>query len=87
MEEQVQEPPVMICLICRQADTVDGVTSVPFERGEMHLMISGVPAHLCPGCGEAYVEQEVAVRLLQIAQAAREAGALDNHCEYHTGYI
>lgn len=75
----------MICLICRQSETVDGITSVTLARGEMQLVIDSVPACLCPGCGEAYVEQGVAVRVLQIAQAVREAGELDIRCVYHTG--
>lgn len=77
----------MICLICRRAETVDDVTSVILERGEMHLVISRVPARLCPGCGEACVEEDVATRLLQIAHAAREAGELDLQCVYHTAQI
>jgi YgiT-type zinc finger domain-containing protein len=77
----------MICLICRQAETVDDVASISFARAELHLEISGVPARRCPGCGESYVEQEVAVRLLQIAQAACDGGELDVHCGYHAGYI
>ena len=52
----------MICLICRQAEIIGGLRSVSFQRGEMHLMINNVPAHICPSCGEAYVGEEVAVR-------------------------
>jgi YgiT-type zinc finger domain-containing protein len=59
----------MICLICRQAETLDGLTSVHFERGEMRLVVNHVPARLCPSCGEAYVEEQVAVRLLREAEA------------------
>lgn len=58
----------MNCLICRQAETVDGLTSVHFERGEMKLMVNNVPARVCPSCGETYVEEDVAVRLLNHAE-------------------
>ena len=72
----------MICLICRQAETVDGLTSVHFERGEMSLIVNNVPAHVCPGCGEAYVDEDVAIRLLREAEAISTAGELDNVIEY-----
>ena len=67
----------MICLICRQAETVDGLTSVQFERGEMKLTVNNVPARVCPNCGEAYVDEDVAVKLLQEADEKYQAGILD----------
>ena len=57
----------MICVICRQAEPVDGLTLVAFERGEFRLLVKNVPARLCPGCGEAYVDEEITEQLLQIA--------------------
>jgi YgiT-type zinc finger domain-containing protein len=76
MEERFQESQV-ICLICRQAETVDGLTSVHFERGEMKLMVKDVPARVCPSCGEAYVEEDVALRLLRGAEEMSKAGMLE----------
>ncbi len=75
----------MICLICRQAEILDGFTSVKFKRGEMYLVIHHVPARVCPSCGEAYVEEEVAVQLLQSAQEGYAAGNSDIYAEYKTG--
>ena len=72
----------MICLICRQAETVDGLTSVSFERDEMRLVVKDVPARVCPGCGEAYVEEDVAVRLLQEAEEVSNIGVTDDAIEY-----
>ena len=72
----------MICLICRQAEIIGGLTSVSFQRGEMHLVINNVPARVCPSCGEAYVEEDVAVRLLRDAQEMSRAGMLNVVCEY-----
>ena len=72
----------MICLICRQAETVDGLTTVRFERGEMRLVVSNVPARICPSCGEAYVDEDVATQLLRAAEEASEAGVLDTVIEY-----
>ena len=72
----------MICLICRQPEILDGFTSVKFQRGEMHLVITHVPARVCPRCGDAYVVEEVAVRLLQSAEDSLNAGMLDAQYEY-----
>ena len=72
----------MICLICRQAELVDGFNSVTFERGEMRLVVKNVPARVCPSCGEAYVREDVAVHLLQIAEDVSAAGILDTVIEY-----
>lgn len=72
----------MICLICRQTAIRDGFASVKFERGEMHLMINNVPARICPSCGEAYVGEDVAKRLLHMAMEMSEMGRLEAHCEY-----
>jgi YgiT-type zinc finger domain-containing protein len=74
----------MVCLICRQSETVDGFTSVLFERGEFRLVVKNVPAWICPGCGEAYVVEDVAARLLRDAGKISKAGILDVVREYDT---
>ena len=75
----------MICLICRQTEIVDGLTSVHFERGEMRLVVNHVPARVCPSCGEAYVEEDVAVQLLRDADAMSAEGEMDSEVEYNGG--
>ena len=75
----------MICLVCRQAELLDGFTSVKLQRGETHLVINNVPARVCPSCGEAYVEEEVALRLLQRAEELCEEGNAEVHAEYEVG--
>jgi len=72
----------MICLICRQAEIVDGLTAVHFERGEMRLVINNVPAQLCPSCGEAYVTEEVTIQLLRQAELMSEDGIREKGVEY-----
>jgi len=72
----------VICLICRQSELADGSTSVTFERGEMRLVVKRVPARLCPSCGEAYVNEDVAMQLLQNAEEISAAGMMDNTIEY-----
>jgi len=74
----------MICLICRQAETVDGLTSATFERDEMRLVFNSVPARVCPSCGEAYVDEDVAVQLLRDAEEMSKMGMLDVILEFKT---
>jgi YgiT-type zinc finger domain-containing protein len=61
---------------------MDGLTFVHFERGEMQLVVNKVPARVCHSCGEAYVEEDVAVLLLREAEAVFAAGALDSVLDF-----
>ena len=72
----------MICLVCRQAEIIDGLTSVHFERGEFSLVVKNVPSRVCPSCGEAYVDEHVAVKLLRDAEEMSKAGINDDVIEY-----
>ena len=74
----------MICLVCRKAEVAAGLTTVPLERGEFRLLVTAVPARICPGCGEAYVEESVAEQLLRYARQRAEDGLLDTQCEFGT---
>lgn len=72
----------MKCLICLQAETVDRPTSVSLTRGEFRLTVSGVPARVCPQCGEGYVEEVVAQKLLSLAEQESALGVLESALEY-----
>ena len=61
---------------------MDGLSSVTFERGEMRLVVNNVPARVCPSCGEAYVEEDVAVQLLRDAEEMSAAGEVDSVMEF-----
>ena len=43
-----------------------GKTTITLERGGLTLVVKGVPAQVCPNCGEEYVDEPTATRLLQI---------------------
>jgi YgiT-type zinc finger domain-containing protein len=62
------------CVICRNAETEHRTTTVTLERGALTLVLKGVPAQVCPDCGEAYVSEEVGERLLQMAGDSAHAG-------------
>ena len=72
----------MICLICRQAETIDGLTSILFERDKINLVVTNVPARVCPGCGDAYVGEAVAVQLLQVTNKMVQVGIFEDFIEY-----
>ena len=67
----------MICLVCRQAETVDGFTSATFERDETRLVVKQIPARVCPSCGEAYVDEDVAVALLRELDELTATGIME----------
>ena len=73
----------MNCPICWQAQLVGGLTAVHLNWEEMMVVINHVPAHVCPSCGEAYVEEQVAEALLQ-AREILETGVTENEIEYNT---
>ena len=72
----------MICPICRQAALVAGLTSAVFERGEVKCTITSIPARVCPNCGDAVVEENVAVELLQEVDEWVRAGLIEEIREY-----
>lgn len=72
----------MICLICRQASTIDGLTSIHFERGEMRLVVHNIPARVCPSCGEAYVDDKVATQLLRMGNEMFNTGISEAAIDY-----
>jgi YgiT-type zinc finger domain-containing protein len=72
----------MNCLICRQAEIVSGFTSITFEREEFRLLINHVPAYVCPNCGEAVVEEDVAIRLLNEAEGVVNEGIIEGSLDY-----
>ena len=72
----------MNCLICRQAEIVDGFTSITFEREEFRLLINCVPAHICPSCGEAVVDEDVAIRLLSETEDVVNEGIFEGVRDY-----
>jgi YgiT-type zinc finger domain-containing protein len=72
----------MKCLICKQAETQSGVTTVTLERGGLTMVVKNVPAQVCPNCGEAYVDEAATKRLLSTAEEMAESGALVDVREY-----
>ena len=64
----------MKCVVCKQADTRPGVTTVTLVRGDSTFVVRDVPAHICQNCGEDYVDSEVAAALLRSAEELSRLG-------------
>ncbi len=64
----------MTCVVCKKGQTRQGRTTVTLERGTMTLVFKGVPADVCCNCGEAYVDESTAGKLLQQAEEAASSG-------------
>lgn len=64
----------MKCIICKKGETRRGTSTVTLERDEATLVVKLVPARICDNCGEAYVDEKTAGRLLKTAEAAARAG-------------
>ena len=64
----------MACIICKRGETTPGTATVALERDGTTLVAKDVPARVCTTCGEEYVEEEAASRLLDAAEAAVAEG-------------
>ena len=47
---------------------------VTLERNSITLVIKGVPAEVCPNCGEEYVDEQTTRKLLKTAEEAIRVG-------------
>jgi YgiT-type zinc finger domain-containing protein len=74
----------MNCLICRQSNLIYNLTSIAFERDEFRLLIRGVPAWVCPNCGETVVNEDVAIQVIGQAESLFGQGIREDVCEYQS---
>ena len=72
----------MKCMICKQAETVPGYTTITLERGGLTLVIKNVPARVCSNCGEAYTDEKTTQDLLTTAEQMAAAGSLVDIRQY-----
>jgi YgiT-type zinc finger domain-containing protein len=61
-------------VICRSGEVRPGTTSLSVERGQMTLVLKGVPARVCSQCGEAYFDEATTRRIEEIAERIEHAG-------------
>jgi YgiT-type zinc finger domain-containing protein len=81
MGSRIQKEKAMKCIICKQAETQLGTTTVMLNRDGFTWIVRNVPAEICPNCGEDYVDEKIAARLLEQIQMV-ETGTLVDIREY-----
>ena len=72
----VHNEKAMKYVICRQGETQPGVTTVTFERNGLTLVVKNVPARVCVNCGEEYLDEQIAAKLLETADNEAQVGVL-----------
>jgi YgiT-type zinc finger domain-containing protein len=65
---------VMKCVVCRQGRTRPGKATMVLQRDGATVVINDVPARVCENCGEEYVDESVAEKVLAAAEASARAG-------------
>ena len=72
----------MRCVICRQSVVEMGTATVTLERDGMTLVVKHVAARVCPNCGEEYIDEDAAARLMETAEQAARSGVQVDVREY-----
>lgn len=63
----------MTCAICGETTELGRITHT-LERGRTVLVCRGVPAQVCPQCGEEWIDGEVAKKLDEALALLVDAG-------------
>ena len=64
----------MKCIFCKTGETHPGTTTVTFDRDGGLFVARHVPAEVCDNCGEGYVDEDTAARVLEEAKSASREG-------------
>jgi YgiT-type zinc finger domain-containing protein len=64
----------MTCVVRNEGETRPGTSTVVLQRGGVTGVINDVPARVCASCGEEYVDESVAERVLAAAEASARVG-------------
>jgi YgiT-type zinc finger domain-containing protein len=64
----------MQCTLCKVGETNHGLTTVVLHRGDTSLIIKQVPADICTNCGEYYLSESIASRVLHLSEEAVAKG-------------
>ncbi|MBI1926790.1 YgiT-type zinc finger protein [Candidatus Poribacteria bacterium] len=56
-----------ICTECKQVETQFQLVSMEFERGGVQVKVEGIPAMVCPNCGEKAFAPGIAEQVIAAA--------------------
>ena len=65
----------MKCVICKQGETHPGKTTVTLQREQSTIIIKDVPADICENCGEYYLSESIAEKVMNRAEESVRKGA------------
>ena len=75
-ENETMKGLVTVCSECGTKTELREIT-IEFERKGIHAAMSGIPAMVCPHCGEQYVPGEIAGDVIDsVSSAIDQLGAL-----------
>lgn len=58
----------MKCVICKNGETKNGLTSLSLERADVTIVVKNIPAEICENCGERYISEVTSAKVLQEAE-------------------
>ena len=64
----------MNCPICKSGNMAEGLTSITFERANATVVVKSVPANVCDNCGEAFIAEEIARKVHDVAETELKKG-------------
>ncbi len=64
----------MNCETCKNGGTHPGKTTITVDQNDLILVIRNIPAEVCDNCGEAYMDEDVAQRVYELAQETAKSG-------------
>ena len=66
----------MRCVECKIGETIEGTTSLTYTRpgSKLRVVVSAVPADVCPHCGEAYLSEAVTQEIFVLVDGILELG-------------
>jgi len=77
----------MKCIQCDEGYTIDGLTTVAFEKNGIVFLFRHVTTMICPVCGEEYLSEEIQDRLADITERCLEPGLTINVYDFAAGSI
>lgn len=66
----------MKCVICKHGELIPGITSLLFEKNNSTVVIKSVPVHVCDNCGESYVPDETAEKIMALVESVEKQGII-----------
>ena len=66
----------MKCMKCFEGKPQIGVTTLTYERkgSAIQVKVEGIPAEICPVCGEVYLSEDVAQQIQDLVSPLLETG-------------